>query len=81
MYLEKAGVNVLDKKLKCFQVFGELLIDVEINESNVMTVINTLSPSKFQGPDQLHPCLLKETKHQLKNPSVVQEIYRGSSNS
>ena len=54
-------------------MFGEILVDVEINESNVMTVINTLSLSKAQGPDQLHPCLLKETKHQLKIPLLFRK--------
>ena len=39
--------------------FGEPLVGVEINESKVMTVINTLNPSKSQGPDQLYRCLLK----------------------
>ena len=51
--------------------FGEPLVDVEINESKVMTVINTLNPSKSQGPDKLHPCLLKETKHQLVTPLTM----------
>lgn len=51
--------------------FGEPLVDVEINESKVMTVINPLNPSKSQGPDQLHPCLLKETKHQLITPLTM----------
>ena len=36
-----------------------------------MTVINTLNPSKSQGPDQLHSCLLKETKHQLVIPLTM----------
>ena len=51
--------------------FGEPLVDEEINESKVMTVINTLNPSKSQGPDQLHPCLLKETKLQLVTPLTM----------
>ena len=50
---------------------GEPLVDVEINESKVMTVINTLNRSKSQGSDQIHPCLLIETKHRLVTPLTM----------
>ena len=46
--------------------FGEPLVDVEISESKVMTVINTLNPSKSQGPDQL---FVERNQTPVSNPS------------
>ncbi len=40
----------------------EQLISIEINEIKIEKAIDKLKPSKSQGPDNLHPKLIKETK-------------------
>ena len=42
--------------------FNEPLITVDITEEKVLNVLKELKNGKSQGPDQIHPMLLKETK-------------------
>ncbi|MES9881396.1 MAG: reverse transcriptase domain-containing protein [Sedimenticola sp.] len=46
----------------------EQLISIEINEIKIEKAIDKLKPSKSQGPDNLHPKLIKETKKSLLKP-------------
>ena len=59
-----------DGPLPVFQnrVYQEALLTTEISEIKVEKAIDSLKPSKSQGPDNFHPKYLKETKDQLKVP-------------
>ena len=51
-------------------------MDVEIKEEKVDKLLSQLKPSKSQGPDNLHPKLLKETSEELNTPPTI--IFRKS---
>ena len=48
--------------------FAEIITTVEITENTIMKAISKLKPSKSQGPDNMHPKLIKECSHQLLTP-------------
>ena len=48
--------------------FNETKTTVDISESTILKAISKLKPSKSQGPDNLHPKLIKECSHQLLIP-------------
>ena len=47
------------------------LTDIHITEEHVITTINQLNPSKSQGPDQIHPKLIKEIKDVIVTPLTI----------
>ena len=47
------------------RIFAEPLTDIDINETNIAKAIDKLKASKSQGPDQIHPKLIKECKDPL----------------
>ena len=58
--------------------FHETLSYVEITENLVEKAIDRLKPSKSQGPDNLHPKLIKECKNTLLQPLTL--IFKQSLN-
>ena len=48
--------------------FADIITTVEITENTIMKAISKLKPSKSQGPDNIHPKLIKECSHQLLTP-------------
>ena len=58
--------------------FDETLSYVEITENLVEKAIDRLKPSKSQGPDNLHPKLIKECKNTLLQPLTL--IFKQSLN-
>ena len=58
------------------RIFAEPLIDIDINETNIAKAIDKLKASKSQGPDQIHPKLIKECKDPLIKP--LQIIFKKS---
>ena len=42
------------------------LMDIEIEEGKFSKIINALKPDKSQGPDRIHPRILKETNQFVK---------------
>ena len=53
--------------------FNEAITTVDISENVILKAISKLKPSKSQGPDNLHPKLIKECSHQLLTP--LKEIF------
>ena len=51
--------------------FAEPLTNIEINETKIIKTIDKLKASKFQGPDQIHPKLIKECKDSLTKPLEI----------
>lgn len=49
----------------------EPLTDIEITQSKVSKAIDKLKPSKSQGPDNIHPKLIKECKESLLEPLEI----------
>ena len=58
------------------RIFAEPLTDIDINETNIAKAIDKLKASKSQGPDQIHPKLIKECKDPLIKP--LQIIFKKS---
>ena len=56
--------------------FNEAITTVDISENVILKAISKLKPSKSQGPDNLHPKLVKECSHQLLTP--LKEIFSKS---
>ncbi|MEW8545255.1 MAG: reverse transcriptase family protein [Candidatus Thiodiazotropha sp.] len=56
--------------------FEHPLLDIEITEEKVCKVINALKIDKSQGPDRLHPRLLKEIGPYITG--VLKQIFRKS---
>ena len=56
--------------------FDEILSYTEITDNFVAKTINRLKPSKSQGPDNIHPKLLKECKNSIVPPLTT--IFRKS---
>ena len=56
--------------------FNEAITTVNISENVILKAISKLKPSKSQGPDNLHPKLIKECSHQLLTP--LKEIFSKS---
>ena len=54
---DKGNLPVLNERN-----FDEPLLTVDITEEKVLNVLKELKDGKSQGPDQIHPMLLKETK-------------------
>ena len=52
------------------------LMDIEIEEGKISKIINALKPDKSQGPDRIHPRILKETSQFVKLP--LEKIFRKS---
>ena len=50
--------------------FNHELDQIVITEKKVEEIIRNLKPSKFQGPDKIHPHFLKQTKDQLKRKTL-----------
>jgi hypothetical protein len=50
---------------------NKLLTDIEVNERLVMKKIDKLKKDSAPGPDNIHPRLLKELKHQVARPLVI----------
>ena len=51
-------------------------LDIEITEEKIKKIINALKPGKSQDPDKIHPRILKETNHYIKQP--LEKIFRKS---
>ena len=51
--------------------FAEPLTNIEINETKIKKTIDKLKASKSQGPDQIHPKLIKECKDSLTKPLEI----------
>ena len=51
--------------------FAEPLTNIEINETKIIKTIDKLKASKSQGPDQIHPKLIKECKDSLTKPLEI----------
>ena len=51
--------------------FAEPLTNIEINETKIIKTIDKLQTSKYQGPDQIHPKLIKECKDSLTKPLEI----------
>ena len=51
--------------------FAEPLTNIEINETKIIKTIYKLQASKSQGPDQIHPKLIKECKDSLIKPLEI----------
>ena len=51
--------------------FIEPLTNIDINTTNIAKAIDKLKASKSQGPDQIHPKLLKECKESLLKPLEI----------
>ena len=56
--------------------FNEAITTMDISENVILKAISKLKPSKSQGPDNLHPKLIKECSHQLLTP--LKEIFSKS---
>ena len=56
--------------------FNEAITTVDISENVILKAISKLKPSKSQGPDNLHPKLIKECSHQMLTP--LKEIFSKS---
>ena len=51
-------------------------MDIEIKEGKISKIINALKPDKSQGPDRIHPRILKETNQFVK--LLLEKIFRKS---
>ena len=51
--------------------FDETLTSIEISENLVAKSIDRLKPSKSQGPDDIHPKLIKECKTSIVTPLTI----------
>ena len=51
--------------------FDETLTYIEISENLVAKLIDRLKPSKSQGPDDIHPKLIKECKTSIVTPLTI----------
>ena len=51
--------------------FDQILSHVDINENLVEKATDMLKPSKSQGPDNIHPKLLKECKASIVSPLTI----------
>ena len=51
--------------------FAKPLTNIEINETKIKKTIDKLKASKSQGPDQIHPKLIKECKDSLTKPLEI----------
>ena len=58
------------------RVFAEPLTSIVINATKISKAIDKLKASKSQGPDQIHPKLIKECKDSLLEPLEI--IFRKS---
>ena len=56
--------------------YDSALIDIEINEEQISKIVNALKPNKSQGPDRIHPRILKETSQCITSP--LEKIFRKS---
>ena len=56
--------------------FDEILSYTEITDNLVAKTIDMLKPSKYHGPDNIHPKLLKECKNSIVPPFTT--IFRKS---
>ena len=56
--------------------YDSALIDIEINEEQISKIVNDLKPNKSQGPDRIHPRILKETSQCITSP--LEKIFRKS---
>ena len=45
-----------------------IIDDIEINEELVLRAINKINPYKSQGPDEIHPTFIYETRHSIAKP-------------
>lgn len=54
--------------------YDHALMDIDIKEENIYKIINALKPDKSQGPDRIHPRILKETNQFVKLP--LEKIFR-----
>ena len=50
---------------------AEPVANIDINGTNIAKVIDKLKASKSQGPDQIHPKLIKECKDSLNKPLEI----------
>ena len=53
--------------------FNEVVTTINITDNTITKAISKLKPSKSQGPDNLHPKLIKECSHPLLEP--LKEIF------
>ena len=51
-------------------------MEIEINEEQISNIINALKPNKSQGPDRIHPRILKENNQCITSP--LEKIFRKS---
>ena len=51
-------------------------MDIEIEEGKFSKIINALKPDKSQGPDRIHPRILKETNQFVK--LLLEKKYLGN---
>ena len=51
--------------------FAEPVTNININGTNIAKAIDKLKASKSQGPDQIHPKLIKECKDSLVKPLEI----------
>ena len=56
--------------------YDSALTDIEINKDQISKIINALKPNKSQGPDRIHPRILKETNQCITSP--LEKIFRKS---
>ncbi len=56
----------------------QIITDTSINETITMKAIQEINPTKSQGPDNIHPRVVTECKHELCDP--LSKIYRKSLN-
>ena len=56
--------------------YDSALIDIEINEEQISKIVKALKPNKSQGPDRIHPRILKETSQCKTSP--LEKIFRKS---
>ena len=56
--------------------YDSVLMDIEINKDQISKIINALKPNKSQGPDRIHPRILKETNQCITSP--LEKIFRKS---
>ena len=58
--------------------YDSALMDIEINEEQISKIINALKPNKSQGPDRIHPRILKENSQCITSPleKNIKEIIR-----
>ena len=65
-------VELNDQVPDCHErVYDQALMNIAIKEGKISKIINALKPDKSQGPDRIHPRVLKETHLNLNLNSLL----------